>query len=69
LDLWKEGFSHLKQFSERNGHCLVPVDYKTDGGYQLGKWVGEQRQKRDKMDPDRRRRLEALPGWVWEIIK
>jgi len=69
LDLWKEGFSHLKQFSERNGHCLVPVDYKTDGGYQLGEWVGEQRQKRDKMDPDRRRRLEALPGWVWEIIK
>jgi hypothetical protein len=24
---------------------------------------------KDKMDPDRRQRLEALQGWVWKIEK
>ena len=69
-DQWEEGFSYLKGFAEREGHCRVPLHYKTDDGYTLGHWVAVQRQRQTKntMDTDRRQRLEALPGWSWNTF-
>jgi hypothetical protein len=63
-DKWDEGFSHLKRFSEREGHCRVGQRYETEDGYQLGTWVSWQR--RHAIDPDRRRCLETLEGWSWD---
>jgi hypothetical protein len=59
-DQWEEGFSHLKQFSEREGHCRVPAKYKSEDGYRLGGWISKQRARKDKMNGVRRQRLEAL---------
>jgi hypothetical protein len=67
-DQWEVGFSHLKQFADREGHCRVPASYKTDDDYRLGQWVTVQRTDREKMEPNRRQRLEALPGWSWDAL-
>lgn len=64
-DAWDLGFKHLKDYAEREGNCNVPRKYRTDDGYLLGSWLGNQRLRKEDMPTDRRERLEALPGWQW----
>jgi Helicase associated domain len=37
-------------------------------GYELGKWVRTQRRFHfeGRLDADRERRLQGLPGWTWK---
>ena len=66
-DRWEQGFSRLVQYVKRVGNALVPVSYTIDG-YKLGEWVNTQRDFRVKgrLDADRQRRLEGVPGWSWD---
>jgi hypothetical protein len=63
---WEEGFGHLIAFVEAEGHARVPRPHRTETGYGLASWVNSQRTRRDSLSVDRRERLEALDGWVWD---
>ncbi len=65
---WEESFDKLLKYVEREGTSCVPQSYKVDG-YSLGGWVNAQRSKKaaGELDEDRQRRLEELPGWMWDV--
>ena len=67
---WEEGFRHLIEYVEENGHAYPPQGCVFDG-YQLGAWIGRQRLEFAKriLRPERRDRLDELPGWEWEPQK
>ena len=61
---WMFWFGLLETFVKETGNCRVLDSYRTNDGYQLGKWIGKQRAKKDSMDAAYRQLLEALPGWL-----
>jgi superfamily II DNA or RNA helicase len=67
-DMWEEGFRYLKEFIEHEGHTRIANDYKMANGYRIGQWVRVQRERKEGMTLERIARLEALPGWIWDIL-
>ena len=61
---WDEAFESLKKFFKREGHCHVPREH-TENGLKLGTWVGKQREKKDRLSPDRLKRLDSI-GFAWK---
>ncbi|MDB4071343.1 Helicase associated domain protein [Amylibacter sp.] len=63
---WEEGFSKLKQYKEREGHLKIPRQHN-EGGFRLGAWDSNQRSRKDKLTPERLKRLNTL-GFVWDPL-
>ena len=63
---WEEGFSNLKAYKEREGHCRVSNRHK-ENGFRLGNWVNVQRTK-ENLSEERRQRLDEL-GFVWDALE
>jgi hypothetical protein len=65
---WEEGLAQLQRFVEREGHARVPALHR-EGEYRLGQWVRVQRTsfRKGELDSARRKRLERLPGWTWDL--
>lgn len=61
-EAWQRGFSALKNFKSREGHCSVPESH-VEGTYNLGAWAKEQRRKKNSMAVSRRQELDAIGFW------
>jgi superfamily II DNA or RNA helicase len=61
---WETAYAALEHFVAREGHARVPFKH-SENGYALGRWVIKQRYNATRLSPERRARLESLPGWTW----
>ncbi len=66
---WDLMYEHAKQYYQEHGNLEVPVRYRTEEGYGLGRWLLTQRRIRDGekygvLGADRIRRLDQI-GMVW----
>ena len=65
---WQEGYSVLVAYAQREGSGRVPEKH-VEGDFRLGSWAQVQRgrHRAGELAEHRRRQLEAVPGWVWEM--
>jgi hypothetical protein len=66
-DQWEANFKQLQSFVDEYGHAKVPHVFINQYGQKLGVWVLKQRQNKakNKLTPEREKRLEGLSGWTW----
>lgn len=69
-DAWARGYAKAKAYFETHGNLNVPVRLKTEDGYALGTWIGNQRNARSGKIKDRvitQEQIHLLDaiGMVW----
>jgi hypothetical protein len=66
---WELHFAALEAFVAREGHARVPTGH-VEAGLPLASWVIRHRQeyKAGAVPAERALRLEALPGWTWDVL-
>ncbi|MDA2992373.1 MAG: Helicase associated domain protein, partial [Actinomycetota bacterium] len=66
---WEFWLGLLQRYAEETGTARIPIGQVIEG-YPLGQWAGAQRMAFSKgaLSDERRQKLEALPGWAWNIL-
>lgn len=67
---FEKGMEALIQYKKENNTMLIPVNYITPDGYQLGKWAARQRslKRKNKLAPDRAQHLNKY-GFIWDYTE
>jgi superfamily II DNA or RNA helicase len=63
---WDEGFSHLQNYHDREGHSRVATNH-IENGFNLGLWVSSQRSNKATQTSARTKKLQSL-GFVWDAL-
>lgn len=68
-DAWEKKFEALARYAAEHGDTRVPEGAEVEG-VRLDYWCRSQRAATSKgqLSEARRRRLEELPGWVWDTF-
>jgi hypothetical protein len=63
----EQAFRRLASHAEQTGTVAVTATYVDEDGFKLGSWANTQKKsyRAGKLDPERARQLEGLPGWKW----
>ena len=67
---FEKGMEALVQYKKENNTMLIPVNYITPDGYQLGKWASRQRslKRKNKLASDRVQHLNKY-GFIWDYTE
>ncbi len=65
---WDFWFGLLQRHTEENGG-IPSIKFVSPDGFNLGSWISNQRFKKAYGDPERKARLESVPGWSWDPLE
>ena len=63
---WEKAFRELEKFVAEHGNANMPFQYTTESGFDLERWLYEQRKRaaKDRLRKDRKEKLDRLaPDW------
>ena len=69
-DAWARGYARAREYFEAHGNLNIPVRMKTEDGYALGRWLGNQRMARSgkfkhrTLTQEQIHMLDAI-GMIW----
>ena len=73
-DVWEIGYRHATEYYAEHGDLNVPHSYSCSDGYNLGKWIKNQRSDyqgtshHNTLTPEKISRLERI-GMVWDVLE
>ena len=67
---WEDSFQELEAYKAEHRTTLVPHNHTTEVGFNLGKWVDNQRsgKKAGRLNQERIDRLDQF-GFVWDVLE